>query len=94
MGDATAGRERTLFVEDALRAAGVFVVVQGVSEAAAATWKASDAAKEELPEADPDTRSAVALACSSRIPCPSSPRSSRAASRMGRTSTRSRSVFS
>ena len=62
VGDATAGRERTLFVEDALRAAGVFVVVQGVSEAAAATWKASDAAKEELPEADPDTRSAVALA--------------------------------
>ena len=62
VGDATAGRERTLFVEDALRAAGVSAVVQGVSEAAAATWKASDAAKEELPEEDPDTRSAVALA--------------------------------
>ena len=62
VGDATAGRERALFVEETLRAAGASAVVQVVSEAAAAAWRTSDAAKEELPDLDPETRSATALA--------------------------------
>jgi uncharacterized protein len=62
VGEATAGRERVAFVEDALRAAGLQAVVQGVSEAAAAAWRASEDARAELKEADTETRSAVALA--------------------------------
>jgi protein Tex len=62
VGDATAARERALFVEETLRAANVSAVVQVVSETAAAAWRTSDAAKEELPDLDPDTRSATALA--------------------------------
>jgi uncharacterized protein len=63
VGDGTAGRERAQFVEDALGAAGLpAVVVQVVSEAAAAAWRGSDAARAELPEADPETRGATAVA--------------------------------
>jgi uncharacterized protein len=63
VGDGTAGRERAQLVEDALAAAGLSqVVVQVVSEAAAAAWRSSDPAKAELPEAEPEARGALALA--------------------------------
>jgi len=63
VGDGTAARERATFAEEALTGAGVAApLVQVVSEAAAAAWRVTDVAKAELPEADPETRGAVALA--------------------------------
>lgn len=61
VGDATAGRERALFVEEAL-ASGPAALVQVLSEAWAAAWRASEAAQKELPDLDPETRSAISLA--------------------------------
>ena len=61
VGDATAGRERALFVEEALGSES-FAVVQVLSEAVAAAWRTSEAAQKELPDLDAETRSAVSLA--------------------------------
>jgi len=62
VGDGTAGRERAHFVEESLKAAGLDAVVQVVSEAASAAWRASDAAKAEHPDLDPEVRGALSLA--------------------------------
>ena len=61
VGDATAGRERALFVEEAIGAEPT-AVVQVLSEAAAAAWRATEGAQKELPDQDAETRSAVSLA--------------------------------
>ena len=63
VGDGTAGRERAQFVEETLAGASLStVVVQVLSEAAAAAWRTSEAASAELPETEVETLSAVALA--------------------------------
>lgn len=61
VGDATAGRERALFVEGAFGPSPEGKV-QVLSEGVAAAWRATEAAQAELPELDAETRSAVSLA--------------------------------
>ena len=61
VGDATAGRERALFVEGALGPSSEGKV-QVLGEGVAAAWRSTEAAQAELPELDAETRSAVSLA--------------------------------
>ena len=63
VGDGTAGRERAQLVEETLAGASLStVVVQVLSETAAAAWRTSEAASAELPETEVETLSAVAIA--------------------------------
>jgi uncharacterized protein len=61
VGNGAGGREAEVAVRAALRAAGIELPVVLVSEAAARSWGASEAARAELPDLDPAARSAVSL---------------------------------
>jgi uncharacterized protein len=62
VGDGGGGRELELAVRAALRAAGLELPVALVSEAGATAWGASEAARVELPDAEPRVRAALSLA--------------------------------
>jgi uncharacterized protein len=62
VGDGAGGRDFELMARAALRAAGLELEVALVSEAGASGWAASDAARAELPDAEPGLRAAVSIA--------------------------------
>ena len=62
VGNGTGGREALDAVRDAVREAGVEVVVVSVSESGASIYSASDLAREELPDVDLTVRGAVHIA--------------------------------
>jgi len=61
VGDGSGGRDVELLARAALKAAGLEAPVVLVSEAGASGWAASEAAKAELPEAEPALRAAVSI---------------------------------
>jgi protein Tex len=62
VGNGVGGRDAEVLVRGALREAGLQVLVVLVSEAGAAAYSASDAARAELPDVEPPVRAAVSIA--------------------------------
>ena len=62
IGDGAGGRELELLARAGLRSAGEQLPVVLVSEAGASGWAASDAARAEMPDAEPAARAALSIA--------------------------------